>query len=135
MYTANSMGEGEYYIDYNKYVGQRLASKVPTNSSNMAPKSELIYYHNDHDHHYHQQYSNAQEVALYVDSGGVDNGKSMGDLTDDNDQMDDGKMRNFTLSPETTDYDSNCGDIDSEMSLRYIGSEYGNYWILAITLK
>ncbi|XP_055585305.1 uncharacterized protein LOC129738131 isoform X2 [Uranotaenia lowii] len=37
----------------------------------------------------------------------------------------DSKLRNFTLSPETTDYDSNCGDLDSEVSLRYIGNEYG----------
>lgn len=28
-----------------------------------------------------------------------------------------GHSRNFTLSPETTDCDSNCGDLDSEASL------------------
>lgn len=28
-----------------------------------------------------------------------------------------GHSRNFTLSPETTDCDSNCGDLDSEVSL------------------
>ena len=33
------------------------------------------------------------------------------------------QSRNFTLSPETTDYDSNCGDLDSEFSLKYIGSD------------
>lgn len=32
------------------------------------------------------------------------------------------QSKNFTLSPETTDYDydSNCGDLDSEFSLKYI---------------
>jgi hypothetical protein len=33
------------------------------------------------------------------------------------------QSKNFTMSPETTDYDSNCGDMDSEFSLKYIGSE------------
>lgn len=34
------------------------------------------------------------------------------------------QSKNFTLSPETTDYDSNCGDLDSEFSLKYISSDY-----------
>lgn len=33
------------------------------------------------------------------------------------------QSKNFTMSPETTDYDSNCGDMDSEFSLKYICSE------------
>lgn len=35
------------------------------------------------------------------------------------------QSKNFTLSPETTDYDydSNCGDLDSEFSLKYISSD------------
>lgn len=32
--------------------------------------------------------------------------------------------KNFRYSPDTTDYDSNCGDFDSELSLKYIGSEF-----------
>jgi hypothetical protein len=32
------------------------------------------------------------------------------------------KTRNFTLSPETTDYDSSNCDLDSELSLKYIGA-------------
>lgn len=32
--------------------------------------------------------------------------------------------KNFNYSPDTTDYESNCGDYDSEISLKY-GSEYG----------
>lgn len=34
-----------------------------------------------------------------------------------------GHSRNFTLSPETTDCDSNCGDLDSEMSLMLMDNE------------
>lgn len=33
------------------------------------------------------------------------------------------QSKNFTMSPETTDYDSNCGDLDSEFSLKFISSE------------
>lgn len=33
------------------------------------------------------------------------------------------QSKNFTMSPETTDYDSNCGDLDSEFSLKFICSE------------
>lgn len=34
-----------------------------------------------------------------------------------------GHSRNFTLSPETTDCDSNCGDLDSEMSLMLMDND------------
>lgn len=34
-----------------------------------------------------------------------------------------GHSRNFTLSPETTDCDSNCGDLDSEVSLLLMDNE------------
>ena len=34
-----------------------------------------------------------------------------------------GHSRNFTLSPETTDCDSNCGDLDSDMSLMMMDNE------------
>jgi hypothetical protein len=54
-------------------------------------------------------------------------------LTHDNFEVDDDldrsiyygnvQSKNFTMSPETTDYDSNCGDLDSEFSLKYICSE------------
>lgn len=36
-----------------------------------------------------------------------------------------GQSRNFTLSPETTDCDSNCGDLDSEASLMLLDSSDG----------
>jgi hypothetical protein len=32
------------------------------------------------------------------------------------------KTRNFTLSPDTTEYDSSNCDLDSELSLKYIGA-------------
>lgn len=35
----------------------------------------------------------------------------------------------FTLSPETTDCDSNCGDLDSEVSLMLMENEIGNLTI------
>ena len=34
------------------------------------------------------------------------------------------QSKNFNYSPETTDYDSNCGDYDSEISFKY-GSDFG----------
>lgn len=37
-----------------------------------------------------------------------------------------GHSRNFTLSPETTDCDSNCGDLDSEASLLMDGDHGGS---------
>ncbi|XP_055625424.1 uncharacterized protein LOC129768056 isoform X2 [Toxorhynchites rutilus septentrionalis] len=59
--------------------------------------------HHQHHHHHQQQQQHQHQHQHSIDS----------------------KLRNFTLSPETTDYDSNCGDLDSEVSLRYIGNEYG----------
>lgn len=51
------------------------------------------------------------EIELYLDSGS----RSSGELADT--EMEHNTRRhskNFTLSPETTDYDSNCGDLDSK---------------------
>lgn len=42
---------------------------------------------------------------------------SSGDLGETEVGLQVGHSRNFTLSPETTDCDSNCGDLDSEVSL------------------
>ncbi|XP_062701291.1 serine-rich adhesin for platelets isoform X3 [Aedes albopictus] len=38
------------------------------------------------------------------------------------------QSKNFNYSPDTTDYESNCGDYDSEISLKY-GSEYGGIMV------
>ena len=43
--------------------------------------------------------------------------ESSGDLGETEVGLQVGHSRNFTLSPETTDCDSNCGDLDSELSL------------------
>lgn len=48
---------------------------------------------------------------------------SSGDLGETEVGLQVGHSRNFTLSPETTDCDSNCGDLDSEMSLMMMDNE------------
>lgn len=50
---------------------------------------------------------------------------SSGDLGETEVGLQVGHSRNFTLSPETTDCDSNCGDLDSEMSLMLMENELG----------
>lgn len=50
------------------------------------------------------------DVELYLDS----NSRSSGELADTELETNQRRYsRHFTLSPETTDYDSNCGDLDS----------------------
>ncbi|XP_031632124.1 dentin sialophosphoprotein isoform X4 [Contarinia nasturtii] len=96
------------------YIGQRLA-KVPTTnnkdynntSSYQSPKSR---YANNYTHQQSDEYEN-NDVELYLDS----NSRSSGELADTELEMNQQRRysRHFTLSPETTDYDSNCGDLDS----------------------
>ncbi|XP_063914938.1 uncharacterized protein LOC135131239 isoform X2 [Zophobas morio] len=50
---------------------------------------------------------------------------SSGDLGETEVGLQVGHSRNFTLSPETTDCDSNCGDLDSEVSLMLMENELG----------
>lgn len=50
---------------------------------------------------------------------------SSGDLAETEVGLQVGHSRNFTLSPETTDCDSNCGDLDSEVSLMLMESDLG----------
>lgn len=55
------------------------------------------------------EYEN-NDVELYLDS----NSRSSGELADTELETNQRRYsRHFTLSPETTDYDSNCGDLDS----------------------
>lgn len=55
------------------------------------------------------EYDN-NDVELYLDS----NSRSSGELADTELETNQRRYsRHFTLSPETTDYDSNCGDLDS----------------------
>lgn len=57
-----------------------------------------------------ENYDN-NEIELYLDSGS----RSSGELADTELEHNARRhSRNFTLSPETTDYDSNCGDLDSK---------------------
>lgn len=60
-------------------------------------------YNNHHQHHH--------DIELYLDS----NSRSSGELADTEldpapDRM---TSRHYTLSPDSIDYDSNCGDLDS----------------------
>ncbi|XP_060529602.1 amyloid-beta A4 precursor protein-binding family A member 2-like [Cylas formicarius] len=50
---------------------------------------------------------------------------SSGDLGETEVGLQVGHSRNFTLSPETTDCDSNCGDLDSEVSLMLMENDLG----------
>ncbi|XP_067641979.1 uncharacterized protein X11L [Eurosta solidaginis] len=84
------------------YIGQRLA-RIPKDELNMIHRSprkqpcESVYNENN-------------DIELYIDS----NSRSSGDLGDTELEANLHRhTRNFTLSPETTDYDSNCGDLDS----------------------
>lgn len=96
------------------YIGQRLA-KVPTTnnkdynntSTYQSPKSR---YTNNYSNQQSDEYEN-NDVELYLDS----NSRSSGELADTELEMNQQRRysRHFTLSPETTDYDSNCGDLDS----------------------
>ncbi|XP_063708037.1 uncharacterized protein DDB_G0284459 isoform X2 [Culicoides brevitarsis] len=70
--------------------------------------------------------SSYQTSPHETNNSSADSGsRSSGELADN--EVEHGHTRNFTLSPETTDYDSNCGDLDSEVSLRYtgLGGEFG----------
>lgn len=135
------------------YIGQRLA-KFPVNdeyqttNSHSTPSQRptgnggsggLLYHNQDQQHQSqlqqqqtrHQSHNmrhddiyDHQDIELFLDSGS----RSSGELGDTEVEHNvDGHTRNFTLSPETTDYDSNCGDLDSELSLRYtgLGGEFG----------
>uniref|UniRef100_A0A1B0D2W1 Uncharacterized protein n=1 Tax=Phlebotomus papatasi TaxID=29031 RepID=A0A1B0D2W1_PHLPP len=78
------------------YIGQRLAQKTQESQSPTRRIREEEFDHND--------------IELYLDSGS----RSSGELADTELEHNVRRhSRNFTLSPETTDYDSNCGDLDS----------------------
>lgn len=96
------------------YIGQRLAKVSAANnkdynntSSFQSPKSR---YTNNYSNQQSDEYEN-NDVELYLDS----NSRSSGELADTELEMHQQRRysRHFTLSPETTDYDSNCGDLDS----------------------
>lgn len=94
----------------NSYIGERL-SQLPNEEFTIQNSPRQTGY--DHN-----------EIELYFDSGS----RSSGDLVD----MDcmDPNMRRISLSPGTTDYDSNCGDLDSLSNdlINGIGSEYARVY-------
>lgn len=91
----------------NFYIGQRLAVEAKEEfSTNLeSPRSSGGVFNNIQGDHYDNN-----EIELYLDSGS----RSSGELADTELEMNARRhSRNFTLSPETTDYDSNFGDLDS----------------------
>ncbi|XP_018796754.1 PREDICTED: amyloid beta A4 precursor protein-binding family A member 1 isoform X3 [Bactrocera latifrons] len=99
------------------YIGQRLA-RIPKEELNMIHRSprkqpcESVYNENN-------------DIELYIDS----NSRSSGDLADTELEANLRRhSRNFTLSPETTDYDSNCGDLDSLSNDINCPTDYGKLY-------
>ncbi|XP_015188280.1 PREDICTED: uncharacterized protein LOC107072631 isoform X10 [Polistes dominula] len=96
------------------YVGQRLASGPPPTEEVMvheSPKkqrSDFPQNTGEHENNF---------LDLSVGTG------SSEDLGETEVGLQVGHSRNFTLSPETTDCDSNCGDLDSEVSLMMMDNE------------
>ncbi|XP_020709263.2 uncharacterized protein LOC105687945 isoform X11 [Athalia rosae] len=96
------------------YVGQRLASGPPTLEEVLiheSPKKQRADFPQttvEHENNF---------LDLSVGTG------SSEDLGETEVGLQVGNSRNFTLSPETTDCDSNCGDLDSEMSLMMMDNE------------
>lgn len=83
-----------------------------------------------HQPHQHQPcdnilYNENNDIELYIDS----NSRSSGDLADTELEANlRHHSRNFTLSPETTDYDSNCGDLDSLSNDINCTTDYGKLY-------
>ncbi|KAH8336198.1 hypothetical protein KR074_010188 [Drosophila pseudoananassae] len=70
-------------------------------------------------------YQEHNDIELYIDS----NSRSSGDLADTELEANLRRhSRNFTLSPETTDYDSNCGDLDSLSNDINCPTDYGKLY-------
>ncbi|XP_076651525.1 uncharacterized protein LOC143358341 [Halictus rubicundus] len=96
------------------YVGQRLASGPPTTEEVLvheSPKKQRTDYTQNTGEHENNF------LDLSVGTG------SSEDLGETEVGLQVGHSRNFTLSPEMTDCDSNCGDLDSEVSLMMMDNE------------
>ncbi|XP_037937369.1 uncharacterized protein LOC119670974 isoform X2 [Teleopsis dalmanni] len=108
--------EEEKHIEQ-AYIGQRLA---------RIPKDELYMVHRSpRKQNNDNVYSENNEIELYIDS----NSRSSGDLADTELEANLRRhSRNFTLSPETTDYDSNCGDLDSLSNDINCTTDYGKLY-------
>ncbi|CAG9759960.1 unnamed protein product [Ceutorhynchus assimilis] len=98
----------------NSYVGKRLAKgrssepdfcmRIDSPAKCFTISTALLQ-----DHEYPEHENNFLDLSIGTGSSG--------DLGETEVGLQVGHSRNFTLSPETTDCDSNCGDLDSEVSL------------------
>ncbi|KAG5682691.1 hypothetical protein PVAND_012026 [Polypedilum vanderplanki] len=108
------------FVDFNQqssatYIGQRLAA--------LKQMQQKQHY----EHQLQQQYENR---SIIEEATAIRNKPILYENEIVDDELDvhnytNHQSKNFTLSPETTDYDydSNCGDLDSEFSLKYISSD------------
>ncbi|XP_044741316.1 uncharacterized protein LOC123302467 isoform X2 [Chrysoperla carnea] len=104
------------------YVGQRLA-KVRADQNEYLSHMDSPRKPNVSDFPRIQDHEVLEHENNFLDLS-VGTGSS-GDLGETEVGLQVGHSRNFTLSPETTDCDSNCGDLDSEMSLMLMENELG----------
>lgn len=89
-------------------------AKVPSRNNKEYPITQhsprMRYSGNNYNHQQINDDYDNNDVELYLDS----NSRSSGELADTELETNQRRYsRHFTLSPETTDYDSNCGDLDS----------------------
>ncbi|XP_065165950.1 uncharacterized protein [Atheta coriaria] len=104
----------------NSYVGQRLAKRP---EQDFCLRIDSPRKHNStnlltlQDHEITEYENNFLDLSIGTGSSG--------DLGETEVGLQVGHSRNFTLSPETTDCDSNCGDLDSEVSLMLMENELG----------
>lgn len=97
------------------YIGQRFAAL------------KQIQQKQHYEHQLQQQYENRRIIEEAEDAKPSfqlhENIIAEEDLEEQNFYAYNNPFTNFTMSPETTDYESNCEDLDSEFSLRYLCSD------------
>ncbi|XP_044764669.1 uncharacterized protein LOC123321277 isoform X3 [Coccinella septempunctata] len=105
----------------NSYVGQRLAKTRPDSTEFClhieSPMKFSNNFSNLQNHDVNELENNFLDLSIGTGSSG--------DLGETEVGLQVVHGRNFTLSPETTDCDSNCGDLDSEVSLMLMENEMG----------
>lgn len=96
------------------YIGQRLANNSIDDSFH-APNSANNYLTNDSGY---KTKVTANEIELYLDSNSQSSGELAGcaDTTEIEKHINQQHTRHFTLSPESTDFGSNCGDLDGSLN-------------------
>ncbi|XP_055911592.1 uncharacterized protein LOC129945737 isoform X1 [Eupeodes corollae] len=122
---SDDLGSSDTHQDYEReedkkaeqaYIGQRLA---------RIPKEELYMVHRSPRKQQYDNYNEQNDIELYIDS----NSRSSGELADTELEANLRRhSRNFTLSPETTDYDSNCGDLDSLSNDINLQTDFGKLY-------